>query len=296
MAVIVGPTPTISSKEQTWVNSEVAKYPDLDPVDQVLVGDFINAYIHRHALPDRYQDAKSTIIARIRQLQSAVDTPEQPLQSAVDIPGEPEASFIKMIARLINLSEVLNMARVSSGQYLEPPYCAEPLRQCSPGRGPNALPTELEIMLNVGEGDNSFLLYFNQHVRHVFFVPDIKAKIKLVRLHEIESNGVSEPITRTAIVDPRDEEWEQAAALVHEAGHIEYDHLTADNPARQGHKWGERFADIREKDYLGNLLTQKWLSKETRQEINRAHNNKLKKIAELNLELRLKPNDYSLNK
>jgi len=292
MVTAIELTTIVARQPEVTHPDPVAKFPDLNEEDRILVRSLIDGYIHKFALPDRFQNAKNTLIARIKNL-----------QSAVDIPGQPQSTVLKMIARLINLSEVMNMTKVSPGQYLDAPYCSEPVavpRLCSSENGANVLPEELKILLDVGEGDKNFLLYFNQQVRHVFFVPDLTAGIKLLNSHKY--SGVCEAISRTVIVDAWQESagtayslWEQAATLVHETAHIEYDYLTAGGPV-QDHDRGERYAIIIEKSYLANLITLGAPLEKNRPEIIEAFNNKIARLAELNQKLGLAPADYSISK
>jgi hypothetical protein len=293
MAITVGLTPTISTRGQTWDDKLVAKFPDLDQEDRVLVGSFFDAFTKKEAQPDRYQNARSSLITQVKRLQSAADVPEQ---SPSSVP--------KPIARLIDLNEVMKMANFPSSLFLEPRYYSRPvadLRVCSLPDAANALSDEIKVLLDVGEGEKTFLSYYSLHVRHIFFAKELKAEVKIFLLKKNPDKfcGINETGTRTVIVDTwreggsrEYEPWEQAATIVHETAHIDYAYRAVSDPARQGPDWSERFACIVKREYLDILDEKGGLPDETRWKIRAASREMSERIKNLNNTLGLEPDDY----
>jgi hypothetical protein len=289
MGMSVEPNLTAVARSQAKESDLVAKFPDLDQEDRSLVKTYFDAFVRQGSRPDRYHGAKNSLIARIKQL-----------QSSITLSCRTTASALKMIGRLINLNGVLWMTRVSAGQYLARSYYSEQVsepRECSRPSGANALPEEIKVLLDAGEGGETALAYYNRHVCQLFFVTSLKSVIKLFDSDRF--NGANEPGTRTVIVDTWKESsgrsyepWELAAVIIHETAHIDYTYRFADDPDRQKIDRSERFAHLVTREYLANLLDQRGFTEETRQEIKATYREITERIDALNLKLGLRPSDY----
>ena len=296
LTVVAGRT---SSGSEDWVAQTVSGYADLDQDDKPLARGLVEAYIAASARPQKFQEAQSRVVSRIKQLRDSVTAS-----------GQGRTDLLRSVARLINLNELVKRVKVLPQQYLGR------LSPLSPGVQPQVyavdgtlseLPREFESLLDVEASQDlfpakeTFLAYVNRNVRRMVFVSQLKAEVKLISADKY--NGTNEPATRTVLVDTVSEgqgrsyePWELSGTIVHEAAHIAFAYRYADDPKMLDNNYSERFAEIVRLDYLGSLAKKADLSEATRYRISEAYDQIKARIENYNRRLGLAPNDYALLK
>lgn len=268
----------------------VGQFPDLTKDDQQQLGAIKKAYLKKLENParygQRYDTAKKQLIDRTRGL-----------QAAMELPGQTRVDKLKLVARLINFHEVMVMLNISPAEYLpaEPRPLAEP-QVYSEGDFSAGLSPELKGMLDLPNGEGTFLSALNKQARNIFLAFDLENEIRIMKTSETDrSIGANEPVTRTIIVDSSIEIYKQAATLVHEAAHLEYTFKFAGEPRRQNRLLSERFAFIRELSWMEAYLEKSDLPNDKREKVTAYRAALYKQIGELNLKLNLKADDLSFN-
>ncbi len=276
MTAVAGRTAPASGGDEC-----VAQFPDLTRDDNQLLADAKKAFVNRQKYPYSYAAAKSKLIARIRGL-----------QTAAEVPGQTGPEKLKLVARLIDFREVVRMFGWAPAEYLpvSVPTTGQP-QVYSSGLISAGLPDGLKDLLELAKPDGSgaFLADVNGQARNIFLTAEIGDVIKVIGGAD-KNNGANEPATRSLIVDTTYDLPEQAAVIVHEAGHLEY---TYRSPADNDKQRSERFADLKEKAWWESYLEIADLGPASRAKAEACLDLVMGRIAELNRQLGLQPGDLS---
>lgn len=264
-------------------------YPDLEEKDVKLVDRYLGAYENRKSQPERYQQARGEVLTRMRQLQIELEA------AAGDAPRQ-----LRTLARLVNFNRIMRETGVAPANFARRSFCemTASLRQCTGEALAADIPEEVKLALEVDFRALNFLDYVALHVRRAFFVERIREHILI-----LDSNlwvGASEGATRSVVIAKNFEPWMLAAALVHEAAHIDRFYRFADNAKMQELDRVERYAYIVLSAYLSNLILKvdgdKSVPEATKQKIASAFAVVLSRIAAINQRLGFDPKDYDAAK
>jgi len=119
---------------------------------------------------------------------------------------------------------------------------------------PSSLPKEFIKYLQVPSSSGiNYLEYIKNNVSTVIFSNFAGTK-ELGKYGDIA--GVSDPISRTALINSPTYDWSMASSLVHEAAHIEWDRSYDSGPANPAASCSaERYSYIMRYNFLNDLLS-----------------------------------------
>jgi len=263
------------------------KYPDLDDQEIALVANYLDAYEGREQQPKRYATVKTQVLQRMRKLQR-------------DFTAAGGDARLPIVAKLVDYNQLMRETNVA-------PHAFSSLNQCDPqfyARACEAnddIPEEVKAALDVESRDGNFLDYVSRHVRQVFFVEHLGEHVQI--LNSDIWTGTAEEATRSVVIDTFDEElravfepWQMAATMVHEAAHISYFYLFANDPKRQKLDRAERYATIAKFRYIYALVKDVHTPEKIKQKAESALNGVLSEIQKFNRRLGWDISDYSLTK
>ncbi|MFH1347449.1 MAG: hypothetical protein ABIH22_02035 [Candidatus Margulisiibacteriota bacterium] len=265
---------------------KVSKYPDLKGQDRVLVDEYLKAYENSGAQPSRYLNVRGKLLSRMRDL-----------QTDVKYGNKDKDQQLATLAKLVDFNLIMRKTYVAPGSFADQSY---------QGAGLTAvIPEEVKPLLEVEFKGQTFANYVARHVSRVFFVERLSRQVKI--LNSDRFSGTCDGATRSVIIDTyqesegkRYENWLLAAALVHEAAHIDRFYRFANDPVMQEKYPVERYAYIVERAYLRGLLVKvendPSFSGETKRKMVFASKAVLGRIRQLNQKLRFAADDFSLEK
>ncbi len=265
-------------------------YPDLEKQDLALVEDYLDAYGKKGIQPERYHNFKTKVIKKMLHLQLELEW------------GKNEQDQLKILAKLVNFNQIMRKTYVAPISFSLRFYVPEYLRR-SGGKGlPANIPDEVKTALNVKfKEELSFSDYVARHVQRAFFVKRLGQHVRI--LGSENWIGTSDEATQSVVVDTYDDKnsesfgrWLMAAALVHEAAHIDYFYRFRNKPIMQELNRAERYAYIVTRDYLVKIGKDKSISEETRKKIERACKSINRKITGLNQKLDLASDDFNIKR
>jgi hypothetical protein len=166
------------------------------------------------------------------------------------------------------------------------------------------LPESIARFINTLHQPNGglFVDLVARNVERMFFIEFNEDKV----FEQYQVAGISEPVSRSVVINTKtyimNEQvdapyWALASSIVHEAAHIEYEYKhRTDKPSQLNDIKAERYAMIMKYKFLEELLlnTKEFKIERSQKAIEATMHAVYRAVQELNMQLRLNPDDISL--